>query len=251
MKAAGEMESRDLPTVTTVQFGLEVEHRPSASPYIERVWRSRSQDVAQMLSVATPRLGLAFCYRRGEFIAAVTGPELIASMVELPAEATFFGIDFTLGTFLPHLSAARLLDRQVLVPDVSDRSFYLAGSHWAHPNFDTAEIFVQRLVREEIVSRDRLIADLAKGATPELSARTVQRRFLASTGVTHGAARQMDRARTAAVLLRDGASPADVIAELGFHDNPHLHRSLRRFIGRTTSDLRTGTRQPLSLLYTT
>jgi len=246
------MESRDLPTVTTVQFGLEVEHRPSASSYIERVWRSRSQDVAaHMLSVATPRVGLAFCYRRGESIAAVTGPELIASMVELPAEATFFGIDFTLGTFLPHLPTARLLDRQVMVPDVTNRSFYLAGSHWSHPNFDTAETFVQRLVREEIVHRDRLVADLAKGGESNLSARTVQRRFQAAAGITQGAARQMDRARTAAVLLRDGASPADVIAELGFHDNPHLHRSLRRFIGRTTSDLRIGTKEPLSLLYTT
>jgi hypothetical protein len=239
------------PTVSTVQDGLEVEHRPSASPYIERVWRSRSYDTARMLSVATPRLGLAFCYQRGEFVAAITGPELIGSMAELPEEASFFGIDFALGTSLSHLPATQLLDRQVLIPDVSRRSFFLAGSHWSHPDFDTAEAFVHRLVREEIVGRDRLISDVAKGSTPDLSARTVQRRFLAATGVTRGAARQMDRARAAAVLLRAGTSPADVITELGFHDNPHLHRSLRRFIGRTATDLRNGVGEPLSLLYTT
>jgi hypothetical protein len=245
------MESHDQSTVSTVQDGLEVEHRPSASPYIERVWHSRSYHIAQMLSVANPRLGLAFCYRQGEFIAAITGPELIGTMAELPEEATFFGIDFALGTSLSHLSAAQVLGRQLFIPDVSGRSFYLAGSHWPHPNFDTAEAFVHRLVREEIVRRDRLIADVAKGVTPDLSARTVQRRFLAATGVTRGAARQMDRARAAAVLLRDGALPADVITELCFHDNPHLHRSLRRFIGRTTSELRNSTGEPLSLLYTT
>ena len=245
------MAAHDQPTVTLAQDGLEVEHRPSASPYIERVWRSRSYDIARMLSVATPRWGLAFCYQRSEFIAAITGPELIGSEAEVPAEATFFGIDFTLGTYLPHVSAARLLDRQVLIPDVSRRSFFLAGSHWSHPDFDTAEAFVHRLVREGIVCRDRLITDVARGATPDLSARTVQRRFLAATGVTRGTARQMDRARAAALLLREGTPPADVITELGFHDNPHLHRSLRRFIGRAATDLRNGAGEPLSLLYTT
>ncbi len=245
------MEPHDQPTASIFQTGLEVEHRPSSSPYIERVWRSRSSDVAWMLSVANPRLGLAFCYRRGEFIAAVTGPELIGSRVELPTDATFFGIDLALGMFLPHLSAAQLLDRQVFIPDVSGRSFYLAGSHWPHPDYDTAEAFVHRLVREEILRRDRLIIDITKGASPDLSTRTVQRRFLATTGVTRVAARQMDRARAAAILLGEQASPADVIAELGFHDESHLHRSLRRFIGRTTSELRNSASEPLSLLYKT
>ncbi|UYM07279.1 helix-turn-helix domain-containing protein [Solicola gregarius] len=235
------------------QPGLEVEHRPSESPYIERVWRSRSHgDVAQMLSVATPRVGLVFWRQQGEVGVAVTGPESMASPAPLPAEATFFGVEFPVGTYLPHLPSGRqLLDRQITIPDVSDRSFYLAGSHWQHPGFDTAEAFVRRLAREEIVRRDRLVADVARGATPDVSGRTVQRRFLAATGVTRGSARQMDRARHAAILLRDGVPSAEVLTTLGFYDNPHLHRSLRRFIGRTAAELQTGEREPLSLLYMT
>lgn len=242
-----------MPSEHHAQVGLEVEHRPSESPFIERVWRSRSHaDVSQMLSVATPRMGLVFWREHGEVGAAVTGPESTVTQAPLPTEATFFGIDFAIGTFLPHLpSAPTLLDRQLMIPDVSDRFFHLAGSHWQHPDFDTAEAFVRRLAREEIVRRDRLVVDVARGAVPDVSGRTVQRRFLAVTGVTRGAARQMDRARHAAILLRDGVSPAEVIDALGFYDNPHLHRSLRRFIGRTATELRAGGNRPLSLLYTT
>jgi AraC-like DNA-binding protein len=235
----------------TRQVGLEVEHRSSASAYIERIWRSSSHDVTRMLSVATPRWGLAFWRRRGETAVAVTGPETIAGHAPVPDEATFFGIDFTLGTFLPHLPVERLLNQQITIPDVTDRSFYLAGSHWHHPDFDTAETFVRRLVREGIINRDRLVSDVARGATPDVSARTVQRRFLAATGVAQVTARQMDRARRAAILLRDGRSPAEVVTGLGYYDNPHLHRSLRRFIGHTPTELRSGASEPLSLLYTT
>lgn len=235
----------------TSQVGLAIEHRPSASPYIERVWRSRSYDVAQMLSVATPRLGLAFWRQAGETGVAITGPESIASQAPLPEDATFFGIDFTMGTFLSHLNPRTLLDRQITIPDVSDRSFYLAGSHWRHPDFDTAEAFVRRLVREEIVRRDGMVADVFRGAIPDVSARTIQRRFLAATGVTRGTVRQIDRARTAAILLLDGTPSAEVITELGYYDNPHLHRSLRRFIGRSPTELSSRAGEPLSLLYTT
>ena len=236
----------------TVQRGLEVEHRASDSSHIERVWRSRSHTVAKMLSVATPRYGLVFWCERGELGAAVTGPESMASLAPLPTEATFFGIDFALGTYLPQLpTGPRLLDGEITIPDVTARSFYLAGGHWRHPDYDNIEAFVRALAREGVVRRDPLVAEVVNGLTPHVSSRTVQRRFLAITGITRGSARQMDRARTAAILLREGWSSADTIHRLGFYDTPHLHRSLRRFIGRTPTDLSSSDQLPLSLLYTT
>lgn len=236
---------------STSEVGLEIEQRPSESPYVERVWRSRSFDTAHMLSVAGSHWGLAFWRRQGEYGAAITGPETIASHALLPQDATFFGIDFAFGTFLPHLPAHLIVERQVDIPEPSDRSFHLAGSHWHYPGFDNAEAFVHRLVREEIVLRDRMVTEVARGAVPDLSVRAVQRRFRAVTGITQGAARQIERARSAAVLLRGGVPPADVITELGYYDNPHLHRTLRRFIGRTATELSAGGDEPLSLLYTT
>ncbi len=231
---------------------LEMEHRPSDSPYVARVWRCRSDDVAQMTSVATPRLGLAFWEQQGQVHVAVTGPESKASPAPVPTYATFFGIDFALGTTLPHLPVAGLLDKQLEVPGATRRTFQLAGSGWRVPDYDNAETFVRQLVREGVLIRDPVVAEAARGATSSASERTVQRRFLAATGLTPGAVRQIDRARRAALLLQDGVPTADLVNLLGYYDQPHLARSLSRYIGRTTTRLRNGDPgEPLSLLYKT
>ena len=80
----------------------------------------------------------------------------------------------------------------------------------------------------------------------------MQRRVAAGTGLTLGAIRQIERAREAALLLGDGTPPLDVVHQLGYYDQPHLARSLTRFIGRTATQLRKQDGpQPLSLLYKT
>jgi hypothetical protein len=135
---------------------------------------------------------------------------------------------------------------------VTRTSFWLDGSAWHIPDYDNAEAFVGRLVREGVVVRDPLVADVVRGAEPDLSARTVQRRFLAATGFTRSAVRQIDRARQAAVLLGQGEPSAEVIDRLGYFDQPHLAHSLSRFIGRTATALRDAdVGEPLSLLYKT
>ena len=52
--------------------------------------------------------------------------------------------------------------------------------------------------------------------------------------------------------IRDGGVINDVIAEVGYYDHAHLGRSLRRYIGRSATELRASTADPpLSLLYKT
>ncbi|GIH62269.1 helix-turn-helix domain-containing protein [Microbispora siamensis] len=233
-------------------MGLDIESRSSDSPYIERVWRSSSRDVEQMTAVATAHWDLVFWEHRGQVSASVQGPETRASQAPVPEDATFFGISFSLGTVMPHLPLGRLVDGSAEIPDTTHRSFWLKGSTWHLPDWDNAEAFVQRLVREGVVERDPLVAAVLRGASPDVSERTVQRRFLASTGLTRGAVRQIDRARRAAVLIQQGVPAHDMIHRLGYFDQPHLARSLSRYIGRTATQL--GDRkpsQPLSLLYAT
>ena len=76
-------------------MALEIESRSSDSPYIERVWRSRSSDVDQMTSIATAHWDLVFWEHRGQVSAAVQGPESRASVAQVPEDATFFGISFS------------------------------------------------------------------------------------------------------------------------------------------------------------
>jgi AraC-like DNA-binding protein len=88
------------------------------------------------------------------------------------------------------------------------------------------------------VVRDPLVAEVLRGHRPVVSGRMVERRFRASTGLTRGAVRQIERARTAAALLAAGDPAADVVARLDYFDEPHLARALRFYVGRTARQLR-------------
>ncbi|NGN63338.1 helix-turn-helix domain-containing protein [Streptomyces sp. A7024] len=233
-------------------MALHVESRPSELPHIERVWRSRSEGAGRMTSIATTHCELVFWEHHGQVQAAVLGPEPEASPAPVPEDATFFGITFALGTSLPHIPIDRLVGGAAAIPDVTRRSFWLKGSAWHLPDYDTAEAFVRRMVREGIVDRDPIVPAVFGGATADVSERTLQRRFVGATGLTRGAIRQIHRARQAAVLIQEGVPSQDVIHRLGYFDQPHLARSLSRYIGRTATQLGTADpAEPLSLLYKT
>ncbi|UYM05881.1 AraC family transcriptional regulator [Solicola gregarius] len=229
---------------------LEVHQRRSDSPYVERVWHSRSNGGGRMTSIASTTWDLVFWDLAGQAHVTVHGPETHATHLEVPAGATFFGISFTLGTAMPHLPPTRLVDRAVEVPNATAASFPLAGSGWERPDDESVETFVARLVRAGIVIRDPFVA--TRGASVTTTLRTIQRRFRSATGLTPGAVRQIERARRAAVLLRDGRHVTDVVDRLGYYDGPHLRRSLTRFIGRTPALLKDPDPvDQMSLLYTT
>jgi hypothetical protein len=234
---------------------LENEDRPSDSPYVHRVWRSRATGVAGMTSIATSNWELVFWEHRGRTHAAVRGPETTASSVVVPDLSRSFGITFAHGTSMPHLPPARLVDSALESPHATATAFVLGGAEWLVPDFDSAEQFVARLVRAGVLVRDPLVDDVVAGddTTTSLGVRSVQRRVAAATGLTQGGIRQIERARRAAILLGEGLEPRDVVNRLDYYDQPHLARSLQRFIGRTATELRRpdSAGRPLSLLYKT
>ncbi|WP_437043213.1 helix-turn-helix domain-containing protein [Streptomyces sp. enrichment culture] len=219
---------------------LRFETRQSDSPWVDSVWTCISEQVTTMTSVAGVRWGLVFWDQDGRSYAAVTGPETRASAAPVPEGAAFTGIEFAVGTSLRALPAPELVDGGVELPDTTRRTFRLDGTRWQTPGADDAEALVERLVRAGIVVRDPLVAEVLRGHEPTVSARTVERRFRAATGLTRGAVRQIERARTAAELLAAGDVAADVVAKLDYFDEPHLARALRAYVGRTAGDLRDG-----------
>jgi AraC-like DNA-binding protein len=229
---------------------FELEDRCSDSPYIARVWRCRSDDVSHMTSAAAVHLKLVIWEHRGRVHVAVRGPESKATTCPVPVDSSFLGVNFAVGTTMPHLPTTRLVDDWVEIPDATHRSFNLAGSAWHLPNYENVEEFVRRLVSTGTVVHDPLVSGLARAGSTELSARTVQRRFMAVTGMTPGAIRQIMRANHAAVLIQEGVAPLEVVHRLGYFDQPHLTHSLIRFVGKTTTQLRNpNPAAPLSLIY--
>jgi AraC-like DNA-binding protein len=183
---------------------------------------------------------------RGTTSFIVRGPETRATTVECPADGEWFAIRFKLGTFMPLLPTAERRDHNnVILPDASTQSFWLNGSAWEYPNFENAEMFVNRLVHRGLVTADPSVI-----APSSISTRTRQRRFLRTTGITRSTAEQIERARQATLLLREGRSILDVVFETGYYDQAHLTRSLKHFIGLTPAEVARADRQ-LSFLYNT
>ncbi|WP_433158289.1 helix-turn-helix domain-containing protein [Kribbella sp. CA-247076] len=232
-------------------MGIEFDERDSGSAYVERVWRGRSDGVDRMTSIATAHWTLV-AWREGRaWRVAVQGPETAATTAPVPTETEFVGIRLTLGTTLAALPIGRLVDDGAEFADVSRRSVRILGHTLPLPEYDDAEDLVRRLVRAGVVVRDPLVADVLRGWQPDVTARTVRRHFAQVIGMTPGTVRQIERARAAAALIRAGSPIADVGHDLGYYDQPHLARSLERFIGHTATALRTGTAGQLSLLYKT
>jgi hypothetical protein len=230
---------------------LKNEDRTSDSPYIHRVWHSYATGVARMTSIATSNWELVFWRHEGGVHAAVRGPETVVTSVDVGDGAESWGITFAHGASMPHLPPARLVDSALESPHATATTFLLRGDEWLIPDFDSAEQFVARLVRQGVVVRDPLVDEVVAGGLPAVGTRSVQRRVAAATGLTQGGIRQIERARQAAILLAEGATPLQVVERLGYYDQPHLARSLQRFIGRTATELRRPepAEQPLSLLY--
>jgi hypothetical protein len=211
------------------------------------VWTCKSEQVAEMTSVATACWGLVFWEREGTACASITGPETRTGTAPVPEGATFVGIEFAVGTSLRAVPAAALVDAGLELPDATRRSFRLDGDRWETPGPDDAEALVDRLVRSGAVVRDPLVTAVRRGDRLAVSGRTIERRFRAATGLTRGAIRQIERARTASALLAAGASVADAVTGLDYFDEPHLARALRRFVGRTARQLREGTGGAIAL----
>jgi hypothetical protein len=230
---------------------LIIEDRLSDSPYVERVWRSRSEQIDSMVSVAASRLDFVVTMQAGKTSVNILGPETKASRAPVPEEAEFVGIIFKPGMFMPHLPIPQLVDNNVALPDINNR-FWLQGRAWELPTYDNADTFVNWLVRDGLIKHDPIIQDVLNGYVPDLSLRSIQRRFLRATGLTQSAIQQIERAREATIRLKEGRSILDTVYELGYFDQPHLTHALRHYIGQTPAQLADVIRaEQLSYLYKT
>jgi hypothetical protein len=213
---------------------FKLEARPSDSPYIDKVWRTTLEDVGSFFSQAATHSEIVVMRYRGQTVLTFRGPETKATELDYSmVGAEFMGIEFKMGAFMPEFLPKNLRDFRDVNFRGAGRKFWLHGSTWQFPTFENAEIFVKRLVHDELLVRDPIVEGVLKGWTPDLSVRAVQYRFLQATGLTQKAVRQIERAHQAVDLLATGQSIVDTVYEMGYFDQSHLTNSLKRFLGQT------------------
>jgi AraC-like DNA-binding protein len=221
------------PASKRAEYIFAFDERASETPFVDWIWRTRSEPVETFMSIAEPRWEIVVTRQHGKPMVTIRGGVTAASSVHIPQDADFFGMRFRLGAFMPGLAAHRLVDAWHSLPQNGNRFLWLDGDYWETPTFENADVFIDRLRRAGMLTRDPVVEAALNGERIRLSKRTLQRRIYRAVGITGGAVRQIQRAKTAAGLLGGGATIADAASRAGYADPAHMSRSLRRLVGYT------------------
>lgn len=218
-------------------FSLE-EARPSDSLLIEKIWRVQNEQEHPFTSMAESHSEIVVTRHEGQIMVAVRGPETKATPAIVPADFECIGIVFKLGTFMPTLLPSNLLDRRdAYLPIANNQSFWLDSATWEVPNFENADVFVERLIREGLLTYDPVVGDVLQGHPQAYSPRALQYRFARATGLSQKVIQQIDRAKRAAAMLQSGTPILDTVLETGYFDQSHLTNALKRFFGKTPTQI--------------
>jgi len=218
-------------------MGFAIERRASDSPYVETVTRGRTVSDGTTIRPAESSWHMVLVRHTDEARLLVVGPLTTAGVVSYTEGAEILWIKFKLGAFMPHQPVRDFVDTELSLPGASSQSFWLNGSAWRFPDYENADTFVNRLVREEVLAWDPVVNAVLQNQRLELASRTVRHRFLRATGLSQNQIQQVERAQRAETLLRQGVSILDTVDEAGYSDQPHLTRSLKQWIGHTPAQL--------------
>jgi hypothetical protein len=214
-------------------MSFEYEDKPSGSRYVDIIWRTHDTSDGTYLAAADACWDMIFITSHDDVHVLLSGPSSKITPVPYRAGNRNFGIRFVRGSFLTHVPASAMVDTTIALPMPNNRTFILADEEWAVPTYETADDFVAKLERKRLLSNDPVVMAVLRGEDPKTSSRSLQRHFSRVTGLSASRVRQIVRARTAAEMLRRGDAILDVTHELGFADQAHLTRDLKRLTGYT------------------
>ena len=218
-------------------MGFIFEERLSASPYVESITHGWTAGSGSTIRPAESHWHLVLVRYQDKEQLIVTGPLTTSGVVPFTEGAEILWVKFKLGAFMPHLPLQDILNTETALPEAAGNSFWLHSGTWQFPDANNIDTFIERLVRAGELARDRVVENVMQDQPPEMSARTLRRRFLRATGLTHGQIRQIERAQRAAALIQQGVSILDTVYDAGYYDQPHLTRSLKQWVGFTPAQL--------------
>jgi AraC-like DNA-binding protein len=212
---------------------FDYEEKAATSRFVDVFWRTYDTSDGTYLAAADACWDMIFIRSADDVRVLLSGPSSTITPVPYRAGNRNVGIRFVRGSFLTHVPATVMVDTTVALPMDDPETFRLAGRTWPVPTYETVEAFVAELERCELLSDDPLVLTALQGDRPATSKRSLQRHFLHVTGLTEQRIKAIVRARTASEMLQDGVPILDVTHDLGYADQAHLTRDLKRLTGYT------------------
>ena len=212
---------------------FEYEEKPSRSRFVDIIWRTHDTSDGTYLAAADACWDMIFIRSVHGNRVLLSGPSSRITPVPYRAGNRNVGIRFHRGTFLTHVPTSAMRDTTESLPMPDDETFLLAGLGFPLPTYDAVDDLVADLERLDLLSDDPVAMAALRGEAPGTSRRSVQRHVSSATGLSANRIRQIVRARTAAERLRSGELILDVAHDLGYADQAHLTRDVKRLTGYT------------------
>jgi AraC-like DNA-binding protein len=218
-------------------MGFVSETRLSDSPYLEKVMYGHSEGFGSTIRPSEIHWHMVFAKHEGILQPIVVGPLTSSGIVPFTDGIELLWVQFKLGTFMPHMPTRDRLDSETILPVAAGKSFWLKSSAWEFPTHENVETFIERMVRDDVLTFDPVVDAALQGHSQDVPSRTLRHRFLRATGLTQKHIHQVERARQAAALLEQGVSILDTVYETGYFDQPHLTRALKQWVGHTPAQI--------------
>lgn len=206
------------------------------SPYVYMKWRAQADYDGVHLGVAMEYWTFFFRRENNKTEVIIGAPH--ARMLSLPYRAggVYWGVLLKAHLFMPWLSKQEIPMDGLGLLVVDGTKLMIQDQEVPLPAYETAEEFVEQLVRRGIILSHPLVEKALNGVAL-LSERTVQRHMLQIAGLTQRELGRIRRARHAYALLQKGESIADVVIEAGYTDQSHLTKSLKLLAGQTPGQI--------------
>lgn len=210
--------------------------RSSTNPLIDRVWHT--ENIAAGIYIATPDCAwdlLALQLQDGTRMMMLAGQQTKYLEVPYAAGTSAVVISFTASAYLAGLKGDELVDATMMLPNDGEGRFILLDHSFAFPSYETAEELVKSMVNAGILKQDDVVASVLEGQPKAMSSRTMQRHFHEVTGISRKALNKIRRAQDAVKMLQEGTATAEVAAEVGYTDQSHLTKDLKKIMGSGAS----------------
>jgi AraC-like DNA-binding protein len=211
--------------------------RTSSHPWIDTVWQTlcltdgvyrATPDGSWDLILSVAPDGRSTVFLTGQATEPVDAPYLAGECSVV--------ISFAAHVYLTRDKEVRTGPALRFLP-VCNSGFVLDGVQLPLPAFSNAEQLTDKMVEANLLQSDDLVAKAFTAKPKAASKRSVQQHFKKVTGITQKDFELIRRAQEAVRRLKAGEKPAAVAAELGYSDQPHMTKSIKKIMGHLPSNL--------------
>lgn len=207
------------------------------SLYVDKIWHTYTTSEGVFTASLDGNWDIIIFKNAENVHVTVNGIGKHAVKVPYVADIDSVGIALKPGVFLRDFKGKDIVDSQYTLSK-GNTSYVEIGKHlFKIPDFESAEIFVDELIKKGILLINSVVSSLDSGGAKGFSDRSLRRHTLSTTGLSPYFFHQIQRAQQATQLLQQGKPIAQVAVETGYADQAHMTKAVKALMGMTPAQI--------------